>query len=201
MPFLPDEYGKRSGPAFCINLKMGCAFILLPSCHDTNAEQKKCLLFPSLSTLCSNYHCKSNLLSPWSSCIQPEIVLSSASFTASICPDWNQMLHPVMRLPDVLSLAKVKKCTSSYPILQRSGKHAVKCVNRKFWGARCILKTIFLWTSHVLCEVHGAQRGLISQNTYLEIDIHSVQEDTTEPAVKIVLKNITVVICYKFALW
>lgn len=52
-----------------------------------------------------------------------------------------------------------------------------------------------------LCELHRAQRGLISQNTYLEIDIHRVQEDTTGPAVKTMLKNITVVISYKFALW
>lgn len=52
-----------------------------------------------------------------------------------------------------------------------------------------------------LCELHRAQRGLISQNTYLEIDTHSVQEDTTGPAVKTVLKNTTVVICCKFALW
>lgn len=52
-----------------------------------------------------------------------------------------------------------------------------------------------------LSQRHRAQRGLISQNTYLEIDIHSVKEGTTGPAVKTMLKNITVVICYKFALW
>lgn len=52
-----------------------------------------------------------------------------------------------------------------------------------------------------LHELHRAQRGLISQNTYLEIGIHSVQEDTTGPAVKTVLQNITVVTCSKFALW
>lgn len=64
------------------------------------------------------------------------------------------------------------------------------------------LSTVFLWTSHTsLCESHRAQRGLISPNTYLEINIHSVQEDTTGLAVKTMLKNITVVIYYKFALW
>lgn len=39
-----------------------------------------------------------------------------------------------------------------------------------------------------LRESHRAQRGLISQNTYLETDIHSVQEHTTGPAVKTMLK-------------
>lgn len=105
-----------------------------------------------LSTPCSNHHCKSHLLYPWTSCAQPEIVLSSAPFTASTCPDWNQILHPVMRLPDVLSLAQ---CTCSYPVLRKTG-----CEMSEQEILRWILNTVFLWTFHVFLWATQSSEGI-----------------------------------------
>lgn len=102
---------------------MVCAFILLPGCHDTNAELKKCFLFLSFPFL----HCIVLTNTAKVICYLLEVVvLSLKLFSPQLLLQPVPVQTEMMRLPDVLSLTKVKKYISSYAVLQSSGNNAAK---------------------------------------------------------------------------